>query len=407
MDIIFIGGFFPKQFTPLILSKSLLEVQNSANVFQWALIKGLEQNLKQPIKLITAPYIGWYPKYYKDLTLKTSYFSNGNVINSGIMVGFLNLPIIKNIYKFFNIYSSIINTCSFEDKTVLIVYSIDLAYLKAALKAKQKIPNSIVCVTINDLHEFPGGKDILHGFYIKYVERHLVYNLLSKVDCFIVVADKMVDFLKLHYKPYIRIEGIYDDQTDYEFGNTNHDEKNNIILYTGSLDNRYGIKELLDAFKLINAPDFRLWICGGGSGANLVMNRAQEDERIKYFGIVSKEKVIELQMKAKILVNPRNPIGEYNKYSFPIKTIEYMASGTPALIYKLDGIPKEYFDYCYIVEDNRIESLADAMYNVCQLDQDTLRLKGKTARDFILRTKTAKMQCGKLLNMIIHVYQSK
>jgi glycosyltransferase involved in cell wall biosynthesis len=403
MDIIFIGGFFPEQFTSLILSKSKLQVQNAANEFQWAFIKGLEQNLNRPIKLITAPFIGWYPKYYRDLTVRTSYFSDSNDLNAGVMVGFLNLPLIKNIFKFYNIYSFINNSFSSKGKNVLIVYSLNLVYLKAALKAKQKKCNSIVCVIITDLHEFPGDNGVFYKLYIKYVQKPIVYKLLTKVDCFVVVTNGIVDFLKLSHKPCIRIEGLYDDQTDYEYGNTSQDEINKIVLYTGTLDYRYGIKELLNAFKLIKSLDFRLWICGGGQGVTSVMDRVQEDERIKYFGIVSKEKVVELQLKATILVNPRNTLGEYNKYSFPSKTIEYLASGTPTLIYKLDGIPPEYFDYCYTVEDNQIESLANAIYSICQLDQDTLRLKGKTARDFILKNKNAKFQCNKVLNMINNI----
>lgn len=406
MDIIFIGGFFPEQYATLILSKSKRQMQNAANVFQWAFIKGLEQNLNRPIKLITAPFIGWYPKYYKDLTIRTSHFSNHDETNASVMVGFLNLPVIKNIFKFYNMYSFIYNSISSKEKTVLIVYSFDLAYLKAALKAKQNNSNTLVCVIITDLIEFPADTGIFYKFYLKYVEKPIVYKLLAKVDCFIVVTDKIVDFLELHHKPYIRIEGLFDDKTDYDNRNTQPDGTNKIVLYTGSLNNRNGLVELLNAFKLIKSPDFRLWISGGGSGATLVLNRAKEDERIKYFGIVSKEKVIELQKKATILVNPRNTLGEDTKYSFPSKTIAYMASGTPALIYKLDGIPLEYFEYCYTVEDNRIESLANAIYSVCQLDKDTLRLKGKTARDFILRNKTAKIQCNKVLNMISNILQA-
>jgi len=230
MDIIFIGGFFPEQFTSLILSKSKLQVQNAANEFQWAFIKGLEQNLNRPIKLITAPFIGWYPKYYRDLTVRTSYFSDSNDLNAGVMVGFLNLPLIKNIFKFYNIYSFINNSFSSKGKNVLIVYSLNLVYLKAALKAKQKKCNSIVCVIITDLHEFPGDNGVFYKLYIKYVQKPIVYKLLTKVDCFVVVTNGIVDFLKLSHKPCIRIEGLYDDQTDYEYGNTSQDEINKIVF---------------------------------------------------------------------------------------------------------------------------------------------------------------------------------
>ena len=38
-------------------------------------------------------------------------------------------------------------------------------------------------------------------------------------------------------------------------------------------------------------------------------------------------------------VNPRQNNEEFTKYSFPSKTMEYLASGVPVVAYKLDGIP--------------------------------------------------------------------
>ena len=63
--------------------------------------------------------------------------------------------------------------------------------------------------------------------------------------------------------------------------------------------------------------------------------------RIEFLGMLPRTDVLELQSKATILVNPRQPVGDFTKYSFPSKTIEYMASGTPLLMYKLPGIPEE------------------------------------------------------------------
>jgi len=399
MNIIFLGGFFPEQYTHSILIKSKLEVQNAANGFQWAFIKGLERNLNKSIQLITAPYIGWYPKYFKEISVKTSIFSNNEKKNACIMVGFLNLPLIKNVFRYFNTYPFIINSFTPQEKNVLIVYSLNLDLLLAAFKAKQKNPNLLICVIITDLIDFPGDSSIFSKIYLTYFEKPLVTDLLKKVDCFVVLADKIVDFLNLHSKPYIRIEGIYDENVIQYPKSKSTEDSNKIVLYTGTLDYRYGIKELLDAFQLIAAKDFRLWICGGGPGSDMVLKRMKEDHRIKYFGIVSKEKVIALQSQATLLVNPRNTIGEYNKYSFPSKTMEYLASGTPSLLYKLDGIPDEYFDYCYTVEDNDIDSFAKAIYNTSNIDASILTLKGKSARDFILKNKTAKIQCSKVLNM--------
>ena len=94
-------------------------------------------------------------------------------------------------------------------------------------------------------------------------------------------------------------------------------EEYKTILYTGTLDFRYGITNLLDAFNQIKEDNYRLWICGGGVGQEAVVKACEKDSRIKYFGTVGKQIIIELQKKATLLVNPRNNLGDYNSFSFP------------------------------------------------------------------------------------------
>ena len=59
-----------------------------------------------------------------------------------------------------------------------------------------------------------------------------------------------------------------------------------------------------------------------------------------------------------VLVNPRPNNEEYTKYSFPSKDIEYLSSGKPTVAFLLDGMPKCYQDFLYVVDPNRDISCA-------------------------------------------------
>ena len=59
-----------------------------------------------------------------------------------------------------------------------------------------------------------------------------------------------------------------------------------------------------------------------------LLKKLQKDKRIIYWGVVEQKHVFEMQQQATLLVNPRKGHEEYTKYSFPSKTMEYMASGT-------------------------------------------------------------------------------
>lgn len=70
-----------------------------------------------------------------------------------------------------------------------------------------------------------------------------------------------------------------------------------------------------------------------------------------------------MQQQATLLVNPRKGHEEYTKYSFPSKTMEYMASGTPTIMYKLPGLPIEYEEYLVLLPDNSQETLTAILNN--------------------------------------------
>ena len=73
--------------------------------------------------------------------------------------------------------------------------------------------------------------------------------------------------------------------------------------------------------------------------------------------------------------------------------MEYLASGTPALIYQLDGIPSEYYDLCYTLDKNHL-SPQDLVGKILSIYNDSLanRLElAKKARKFILENKNAQV----------------
>jgi glycosyltransferase involved in cell wall biosynthesis len=402
MNISFVGGFFPKEKEKEILNNSKRQVQNASNTFQWAFINGLEYNLGKPIKLITASFIGYFPFYYSKLYFNSFSFSHKEGA-SDKNLGFLNLPLVKNIFKYFAIKNAVNEfVVNNKDDHIVILYSLELAYLKAIAKVKETKPNLKICLIITDLPNYPGDSGFLYRKYIQLFEKNNVYKLLKYVDYFVVLTEAMVEFLKINNKPWVRIEGLYEPSESFEVETPISSQKK-VILYSGTISLRYGIKNLLDAFTLIKSKDYELWLCGGfeGEAQKLVQSRLLEDERIKYLGLVKRENVIQLQKSATLLVNPRNSKGSFNKYSFPSKTMEYFASGTPTLMYKLEGIPPEYFNYCYTLTDESIEKYSETIFNICEQKQEDLKEKGRNAKEFILKNKNYIVQSNKVISMLI------
>ena len=171
------------------------------------------------------------------------------------------------------------------------------------------------------------------------------------------------------------------------------------ILYTGTLDKRYGIKNLLDTFSDIEEKNLELWICGEGNYKNSVIEASTRDNRIIYYGQLKHQAVMTLQRKATLLINPRLPDGEFTKFSFPSKIIEYMASGRPVIMHRLPGIPEEYYDHCFSPINSTNQALLECINSVLLLDSNYLTTKGRHAQEF-MNQKTPLIQVSKLLHLI-------
>ena len=131
-----------------------------------------------------------------------------------------------------------------------------------------------------------------------------------------ILSDFMREKFNLFNKPFTIIEGIYNGDTINESVTK---EKYKTILYTGKMSKNQGISNLLEAFKNIKSPDYRLWIRGFGTMKNAVLLATEKDNRIKYIEEMSREDLLKLQKKATVLINPTPSNSYWGKFFLPIQ----------------------------------------------------------------------------------------
>lgn len=394
MKVIFLGGLFPDEIKHEIESNSIGVIQNAANVFQWNLVSGLS-NLCQ-LTLVNLIFIGSYPLRYNKLFVRNSPINYPKNIR-GYNVGFSNFMVFKFISRYFQAKKKLKVEVNYDTQAI-IIYSVHTPFIKAALDIKNKYCNVSICLIVPDLPIYMSQNKSYTYTFLKRIENNYLNKLIKKVDSFVVLTDSMVDYLNIGNRKWIRIEGIYDD---FNLSLPHiQKEKNKTILYTGTLDAAYGIIHLLKAFSHLSNQNYRLWICGEGNAKREVIQYISNDNRVTYFGQLTRVRVLELQRRATVLVNPRLPSEEFTKYSFPSKIIEYLSSGTPSVMYKLKGIPFEYYSYFISPEDEACVSLANTLFKICELDHETLNEIGTRAQKFIIQNKNRDVQCKKILNML-------
>lgn len=223
-------------------------------------------------------------------------------------------------------------------------------------------------------------------------------RILKKFDGFVFLTEGMSKKVDVLEKPFLVLEGHSDSSMNYR--TRQPDEKTKVILYAGTLNKRYGILNLCEAFLACHKEDEELHIYGDGDSKETILQYVGKDKNIKYMGNVANDIVVKAELNAHLLVNPRQGNEEFTKYSFPSKTMEYMATGTPVCMYYLPGMPNEYKEYLNLVDDGEpVSSLSKTIRRVLD-DYDDALDKAEKGRRFVLEEKNNVKQAKRLIDFI-------
>ncbi|MFC4354211.1 glycosyltransferase [Chryseomicrobium palamuruense] len=401
LDIVFLGGLFPKEKEDEILGNSIGGIQNAANNLQWELVMGLNSNLEKPVKIINSLYIGSFPKRYKKIVIDTYNFSNYTDNRDNINVGFLNITGIKNISRYITLkpYLKDWALSTSNKKKIIIAYAMTSTFTHLLEYVKKVNSDVITCLVVPDLPQYmnlSGNRNYIYN-NLKKVELKLINRNMEYIDCYVLLTNYMRQALNINV-PSVVVEGISTnifDKVDY----IPQKEGIKTVLYSGGLNEKYGVVDLVKAFEKLPANNYRLIICGSGEAEEVIRRACKRDKRIIFKGLLKRDEVLQLQKSSTILVNPRPNNEEYTKYSFPSKIMEYMSSGTPVIAFMLDGMPKEYGDYIYPIIEGK-DGLFLTLDKTLSKSEKELYEKGSKAKEFVLSQKNNVKQVEKILNMI-------
>lgn len=373
MKILFICGVYDEKNEQEVLSFTKGYAEQSANIFQRKLIHGIEEN-KIDFKVISAPLIGAYPMHYTKLQF-SGFKENYSKYE---YVSFNNIWGVRNVSRAMALKKAIKNyfKTEIEEEFLILVYCPHTPFLEAAMYAKELKPKSKVCLVVPDLPQYMnlnekgrGLYDFFKKFDIRHMEKHI-----AKVDSFVLLTEPMKDVLCVGERPYLVVEGIVDENSCETNALKLQDDGIKRIVYTGKMNMKFGIKELVDSFVKIKDPNYKLILCGDGDAREYVEKMAHEDERIEFKGMVTAKEAKNYVDMADVLVNPRPNNEEYTKYSFPSKNIEYLMTGKPVVAYMLDGMPKKYRDFLYEIPKNKL-SFEEELLQACDKPLNKLSFK--------------------------------
>lgn len=396
MDVLFLCGVFAKENEAEVIAQSKKSVEFSANQMQLKLIRGLKE--VADTQVISAPFIGHYPNQSRSLHF--SGFTNPQhicrYVSFNNIWGFRNLSRAHALKKAVRAFA-----LDVDEEKLIVVYSAHDPFLAAAAYAKKLDPKIGICFIAPDLPQYmnlEAKRGILYSFF-KRLDVRSIKKHIKCVDTSVVLTEAMANALQLTDRPYTVAEGVV-DPISKDLSSAVH-EKAVDIVYAGKLYFRFGIRSLVEAFSMLQGSNRRLILCGNGDATEYLQKCAMKDPRIVLPGQVSPEKVQEYISSAAVLVNPRPNNEEYTKYSFPSKDIEYLSSGKPTVAFLLDGMPRCYQDFLYVVDQERdtARAICDALKAAISAPEEETKKRYTRFLQYAAKNLSASAIAEKIIKM--------
>ncbi len=390
MKILMLCGLFSEAEVPWVMAHGKRPVEFSANRVQLKLLAGLNQY--QPI-VISAPFIGSWPD-------KSDIFLfRGFPMEPWQTVPFCNLWGLRNFSRTRQLKKALRDFVHLEEEQKLIlVYNTHTPFLEAAARAKKKDPRIKICLYAADLPQYMNLRQRGRFLYdlLKPLDIARMGKFLGSVDAFVVLTRQMKEKLAVGNRPCLVREGILDEAPNGEVP-----IRPGTIVYTGKLDAAFGISTLLEAFSRLEEPDLSLVLCGSGDCDKMVAEAAEKDPRIRPLGQVSPEEAALWQRRAAVLVNPRLAQGEYTRYSFPSKLLEYLNAGRPVAGFYLEGMPECYREFLFAAEDtgSPAPALARALETALHASPEEIRSRREKFRAYSRETLGPEAIAAAIVNL--------
>ena len=155
------------------------------------------------------------------------------------------------------------------------------------------------------------------------------------------------------------------------------DENKLILMYHGLIVERYGLEDLMNAIKLLKdkIPEIELVVYGDGEYVPellKIIEKLKLNEIVKYYGLISLEKIAEIIPKCDIGVIP-NRLGPFTQLNFPTRIFEYLHMKKPVVVPRTQGI-KDYFneESIFYFDAGNAENLANVIFNIYSNPDRTL-----------------------------------
>lgn len=275
-----------------------------------------------------------------------------------------NLTIVPQIKR-------ILNKLDLSD-AIFVTDTINTSIVRAIDKIKEKYNRPILGICTDSPSNITGTKKSFTVYLLSHCDKY---------DGYIALTEGLKDLYNPNQKPSYIFEGLVEDR---ELPLTK-EIKRPYFFFGGALLEKYGIYNLIGGFKRLENNDVDLYICGHHGDILKIKDEMKGYDNIKFLGLLPVNKVLEYEQHSLACINPRPFSEDFDRFSIPSKTLEYMSMGRPVISVKNTILMEKFPDQVIWTETGRKNDLKDAMQKVIDMKESEREKMGKELKNRVLK----------------------
>lgn len=181
-------------------------------------------------------------------------------------------------------------------------------------------------------------------------------NAAMDLSGYITLTSGLNELFNVHNRANMTFEGVLEDS----FKQVDVSKYGRYLFYNGNLEEKYGVYDLISAFKDIKDPDLKLIISGYHADDNRI-NNAIAGSNIINLGMINIDEILSLENGSIANINPRPYSEDYDRYLIPNNTIDYLGSNSITISVRNSKLKQKFTDGVIWLDSSEKEDLLNGI----------------------------------------------
>lgn len=192
-------------------------------------------------------------------------------------------------------------------------------------------------------------------------------SMADNLSGYIAMTPGLNDLFNEESRASMIIEGIQESKIN----EIDVSQYGKYIFYNGSLEEKYGIFDLIKAFNEVNDPELKLIITGYHDFSEDKLNSMIESNlNIINLGMCTDDEILTLANHSLINVNPRPYSEDLDRYLIPVNMIDYLGSNSITVSVKNSKLQPYFQDDCIWVLSSETDFLAEGIRKALRMSKE-------------------------------------